>query len=139
MVMIKEYDMPDELYYSTRHMWLRVEGDEAVVGVTDFTQKAAGEVTYVELPSEGDRAEAGELVGSMETGKWMGKLYAPVSGEITAVNTDLDDNPGLINEDPYGKGWIFRVRLSDRSEVDALMHGPAVAPWLEKEIAANIK
>jgi len=138
MVMIRDYNMPDELYYSERHMWLRVDGDTGIVGVTDFTQKAAGEVTYIELPEEGDEVEADELIGSLETGKWMGKIYSPVSGEIIAINEDLEDEPGMINEDPYGNGWIVKIKIADSSEVDDLMQTDKLASWLEKEIAANI-
>jgi len=138
MVMVRDYNMPDELYYSERHMWLRVDGDTGIVGVTDFTQKAAGEVTYIELPEEGDEVEADELIGSLETGKWMGKLYATVSGEIIAINEDLEDEPGMINEDPYGNGWIVKIKIADSSEVDDLMQTDKLAAWLEKEIDANI-
>lgn len=138
MATIREYDMPDELYYSVKHMWVRVEGDTAIVGVTDFTQKAAGEVTYIEMPSSGDEVEAGDLVGSMETGKWMGKLYAPVSGEILEVNSALEDDPSLINQDPYGKAWIFKLRMKDPAEVKSLMQGGALVSWLEDEIKKNL-
>mgnify|MGYP001136447676 FL=1 len=138
MVKVKEYELPDDLYYHKQHMWVRVEGDVAVVGVTDFTCKAAGEITYIELPDEEDEVEADELVGSVETGKWMGKLYAPVGGEILEVNEDAADEPADINEDPYDKGWLFKIRMSDASEVDNLMKGDAAVEWLEKEIETHL-
>lgn len=138
MVKVKEYELPDDLYYHKQHMWVRVEGDVAVVGVTDFTCKAAGEITYIELPDEEDEVEADELVGSVETGKWMGKLYAPVGGEILEVNEDAADEPSDINEDPYHKGWLFKIRMSDASEVDNLMKGDAAVEWLEKEIETHL-
>jgi len=137
MAKIREYELPDDLAYHEQHMWVRVEGDEAVVGVTDFTSKAAGEITFIELPSEGDTFEAGDLAGSLETGKWMGKIYAPVGGEVVAVNEAAADEPAGINADPYGKGWLFRLKMSDPSQVDGLMKGAAAAAWLEGEIAKH--
>jgi len=116
-----------------------VDGDAAVVGVDDFTQKAAGEVTYIEMPEEGDSVEAGDLAGSIETGKWVGKLYSPVSGEIAAVNQDVADDPSLINSDPYGDGWLFNVTMSDPSELESLMKVDAATDWLQEEIKKHIK
>ncbi len=138
MVKINEYELPDDLHYHKQHMWVRVEGDVAVVGITDFTCKAAGEITYIELPDTDEQTEADELVGSVETGKWMGKLYAPVSGEIIEVNEEAADEPSAINEDPYGKGWLFKIRMSDASQLDGLMKGKAVVDWIEKEIATHL-
>ena len=139
MVKVKDYDLPDDLYYHKQHMWVRVEADVAVVGITDFTCKAAGEITYIELPDTDEEVEADELVGSVETGKWMGKLYAPVSGEIIEVNEDAADEPGDINEDPYGKGWLFKIRMGDASQVDGLMKGQAAVDWLEQEIETHLE
>ena len=139
MARVKEYDLPDDLHYHKQHMWVRVESDVAVVGITDFTCKAAGEITYIELPDTDEEVEADELVGSVETGKWMGKLYAPVSGEIIEVNEDAADEPGDINEDPYGKGWLFKIRMADASQVDGLMKGQAAVEWLEQEIETHLE
>ena len=139
MVKVKEYDLPDDLHFHKQHMWVRVEGDVAVVGITDFTCKAAGEITFIELPDEDEEVEADELVGSVETGKWMGKLYAPVSGQIVEVNEDAADEPGDINEDPYGAGWLFKIKMSDPSQVDGLMTGQAAVDWLEGEIATHLE
>jgi len=139
MAKVKEYELPDDLYYHKQHMWVRVEGEAAVVGITDFTCKAAGEITYIELPGEGDEVEADDLVGSIETGKWMGKIYSPVGGEIVAVNEAAADEPGEINSDPYGKGWLFKVRMSDPSQIAGLMQGQAAVAWLEKEIATHLE
>jgi len=139
MVKIKDYDLPDDLRYHKQHMWVRVEGDVAVVGVTDFTCKAAGEITYIELPDTEEEVEADELIGSVETGKWMGKLYAPVSGEIVEVNEDAADEPSSINEEPYGAGWLVKIKMSDDSELSNLMQGDAAVQWLEKEIETHIE
>ena len=139
MAEVEGYNMPDDLYYHKEHMWVKVEGDKAKVGINDFTQKLAGELSYIELPSEGDTASQDEAIGSYETGKWMGKIFAPLSGEITAVNEELEDNPALINEDPYGKGWIFEMKVGDTSELDNLMKGEAAAEWLKGEIKKNVK
>ena len=139
MVKVKEYDVPDDLLYHDQHMWVKVDGDVATVGVDDFTQKAAGEVTYVELPSDGDEFEAGDLAGSLETGKWVGKLYCPLTGEITEVNEDAADDPTVINSDPYGKGWLFKVKMSNTDELDGLMKAGDAVKWLEGEIEKHLK
>lgn len=139
MVKVQEYDLPDDLHYHKQHMWVRVEGEVAVVGITDFTCKAAGEITYIELPDTDEEVEADELVGSVETGKWMGKLYAPVSGEIIEVNEDAADEPADINADPYGAGWLFKIRMADASEVEGLMEGQAAVEWLEQEIETHLQ
>ncbi len=139
MAKLGEYDVPDELYYHKEHMWVRVEGDEAVVGLNDFSQKLAGEISYMEMPEEGDEVKQDEAVGSYETGKWLGKLYAPVSGEITAMNEEAEDEPTLVNKDPYGEGWLFKIKMSDSSQVKSLMHGEDVLKWLREEIAKHPK
>lgn len=139
MAKVKDYEVPDYLLYHDQHMWVRVEGDLAVVGIDDFTQKAAGEVTYVELPSEGDKFEAGDLAGTIETGKWVGKLYCPVSGEVTEVNESAVDDPTIINKDPYGEGWLFKVKMSASSELEKLMKFDEAAAWLEKEVEKYLK
>lgn len=139
MAKVEEYDMPDELYYHKEHMWLRVEGDEAVVGLNDFSQRMAGEISYIEMPEEGDEVKQDEAVGSYETGKWLGKLYAPVSGEITAMNEEVEDEPTLVNKDPYGQGWLFKIKMSDTSQVKSLMQGEDALGWLREEIAKHPK
>lgn len=134
MAVVNNYELPDELYHHKEHMWLRAEGDEATVGLNDFAQKLAGEIQFVELPDSDDEVGADEVVGTVETGKWVGKLYAPVSGEITEVNEDVDDDPSLINSDPYGDGWLFKITMSDSSELESLMQGAAAVEWLEAEV-----
>ncbi len=132
---IQEYDMPDELYYEENHFWAKLDGDVVVMGMDDFAQKMAGEIVYVQLPDEGKKLKAGKKFAKLESGKWLGKVFAPVSGELAAVNEDLETNPGLINEDCYGKGWMFKITPDDVSEMQRLIYGPeAVEKWLLAEI-----
>jgi glycine cleavage system H protein len=137
MAVVKTYDLPDELYHHKEHMWLRREGGVAVVGLNDFAQKLAGEIQFVELPEEDDEVSAGEVVGTVETGKWVGKLYAPVTGVVVEANEAVDDDSSLINSDPYGDGWLFKIEMSDDAELDDLMHGGAAIAWLEGEVAKH--
>ncbi len=133
---VEGYLVPEDLYYHKEHMWVKVEDGKAIVGITDFNQKAAGELSYIELPMEGDEVSKDEVVGSFETGKWLGKIYAPVSGTITRVNTDLEDDPSIVNKDPYGEGWMFEIEMSNPDELNELMKGDSdeVIEWLKKEI-----
>ena len=131
---VEGYNMPDELYYHKEHTWAKVDGNKAKVGVNDFTQKLAGEISYVEAPFEGDEVTQDDEVGTLETGKWVGKIYAPVSGTVTAINENLMDDPTIINEDPYGEGWIYEVVMSDTGELKNLMQGDCAAAWLKEEI-----
>lgn len=123
MAKVEDYDMPEELYYHQEHMWAKVEGDKVRVGLNDFSQKLAGEISYIEMPEEGDQVKQNEVVGSYETGKWLGKIYTPVSGEIISINEDAEDDPTLINKDPYGAGWVFEMKMSDSSQLANLMKG----------------
>jgi glycine cleavage system H protein len=112
---------PADLKYDKEHEWVRVEGDAAVVGISDFAQDQLGEVVYVDLPSVGDELVAGETFGEIESVKSVSELYAPVSGTILEVNGDLDKSPETINSDPYGSGWMVKVALADASQLDDLM------------------
>jgi len=129
------YHMPDELYYEENHFWVRVEGDLLVMGMDDFAQQMAEEIVYVQLPFEGKELKAGKRFARVESGKWVGKVYAPVNGELAGTNEELETNPMLINEDCYGRGWMFKVKPHDMAEVDNLIHGAeAVEKWLLEEI-----
>ena len=108
------------LLYSESHEWVKVEGDLAVIGVSDFAQEEMGDITYVDLPAEGDDIAAGEEFGALESVKASSELYCPVSGTIEAVNAELEDAPEKVNEDPYGS-WIIKVRMSDPSELESLL------------------
>jgi glycine cleavage system H protein len=132
---IQGYNMPDELYYEENHFWVKEEGDLLVMGMDDFAQKMAGEIVYVQLPDEGKAVQAGKKFAKIESGKWLGKVYGPVNGELAAVNEDLESNPGLINEDCYGKGWLYKIKPQDKGEMSKLIHGPqALEKWMVAEI-----
>ena len=107
---------PADLLYNKSHEWLRVEGDEAVIGITHFAQEALGDITYVDLPAVGDTVSAGEEFGSIESVKAASELYAPASGEIVAANDALADAPELVNKDPFGEGWMLRIKLDGAPE-----------------------
>ncbi|PKN24367.1 MAG: glycine cleavage system protein H [Deltaproteobacteria bacterium HGW-Deltaproteobacteria-21] len=132
---IQGYNMPDELFYEENHFWVREEGDLLVMGMDDFAQKMAGEIVYVQLPDEGKAVQAGKKFAKIESGKWLGKVYGPVNGELAAVNEELESNPGLINEDCYGKGWLYKIKPQDKGEMSKLIHGPqALEKWMLAEI-----
>jgi glycine cleavage system H protein len=132
---IQGYYMPDDLYYDKDHYWIRVEGDLLVMGMDDFAQQLAGEIVFVQLPFEGKILRTGKRFAQVESGKWVGKIYAPVNGEVVAVNEDLEADPSLINQDCYGKGWMFTIKPNDLGELNNLIRGSeAVEKWLLGEI-----
>ena len=137
MVMIEEYHLPDDLYYHSEHAWVKLEEDgTARVGMNDFYQRTAGDTTYIDLPFEGDEVEQGETCGKIQSAKWVGKFVAPLSGEIIEINEELEDDCTLINTDPYGNGWIMKMRPSSLDEeLGSLMKGPSVEPWIMEKIA----
>ncbi|MGB7818211.1 MAG: glycine cleavage system protein GcvH [Ornithinibacter sp.] len=116
-----DHEYPAGLRYTAEHEWLRTEGDTVRIGITSFAQEALGDVVYVSLPSVGDAVTAGETCGEVESTKSVSDLYAPVSGEVTAVNPALDTTPELVNTDPYGDGWMYEMRPSDLGAVDDLL------------------
>jgi len=116
------YSFPDDLKYEKNHFWARPEGDLIVTGATEFISKQAGEITFVDLPEEDDEVTQGKPYGSIESGKWVGRIYAVVSGEIAEINEELEDEPEKINEDPYGGAWICKIRPSNlEADMAALM------------------
>lgn len=132
---IQGYNMPEELYYEENHFWVKEEGDFLVMGMDDFAQKMAGEIVYVQLPDEGKILKMGKKFAKLESGKWLGKVYAPVNGELEAVNEELETNPGLINDDCYGEGWMYKIKPSDKGELDNLIRGTeAIEKWLLEDI-----
>lgn len=112
---------PKELRYSEEHEWVKVEGNLARIGITDFAQSELGDIVFVELPEVGTEVTANEPFGSVESVKTVSELYAPVSGKVVEVNEELNDNPEYVNESPYEKAWMIVVELSDASQVDDLM------------------
>ncbi|MCE5223499.1 glycine cleavage system protein GcvH [bacterium] len=136
---LQGYQLPDDLYYHKEHMWVKVEGNKATVGVTDFFVKLSGEISYIELPSIGDDLSKDDVVGTVETGKWIGKIYAPLTGTVESINEEIDDQPSLPNTDPYEKGWLFTMTVSDPSEISSLFHGATAVEWQTEQIAKHIK
>ena len=118
-------DFPSDLHYTKEHEWIRLEGDVAVVGITDFAQRELGDIVYVELEPEGTELDQDGLFGTVEAVKTVSELYMPVSGTIVAVNEALDANPELINDDPYGEGWMVKIQMRDRADVDGLLSAEA--------------
>ena len=121
---------PADLKYSPEHEWVRVEGNEVVIGITDYAQDALGDVVYVDLPTIGSAVAANASISEIESTKSVSEVYCPVSGTVVAVNDDLEATPEALNTDPYGAGWIFRIELSDPSELDALMDAAAYEAFL---------
>jgi len=127
------YKFDAKARYARSHEWVRVEGDVAVVGVYDYAQHLLSDIVYVELPEVGDTLTKGESMGTVESVKAAEDAYAPVSGEVVEVNTELEDNPEWVNEDPYGKAWLVKVTLSDESELDDLMDATVYETYVQEE------
>ena len=118
-------NVPAELKYTKEHEWIRVEGEEAYVGITDYAQSQLGDIVFVEVETEGDNLEAGDTFGSIEAVKTVSDLYMPVSGEVLEFNSEFEDQPDLVNKDPYGKGWIIKVKIEDEAQLDGLLSADA--------------
>lgn len=128
-------EFPEELKYSKEHVWLRIEGNRAVVGITDFAQEELGIIAAVELPEEGDQVEQEDSMGSIEARKTVAELYAPITGMVLAVNEEVLDAPSLLNDDPYDGGWLLELELEDRDELKTLMSADDYADYVEdKEV-----
>ncbi len=123
----------EELKYTKEHEWAKLEDDLVVIGITDYAQDALGEIVYIELPSEGDEITKGNPFGAVESTKSVSDLYAPVSGEVVEVNEALLDSPEAINEDPYGEGWMIKVKPYDVGELQDLMDSDEYTEFIEKE------
>ncbi|GAM07830.1 glycine cleavage system H protein [Geobacter sp. OR-1] len=126
-------DFPEELKYSKEHFWVRVEGNRAVIGITDYAQKELGVITSVELPEVGYELEQDDSFGSIEARKTVADLYAPVGGAVLASNEELVDAPELINDDPYDGGWFVEVELSDKDELNLLMTAEDYQDYVAEE------
>ena len=132
---IQGYSMPDDLHYEENHYWVRTEGDILVMGMDDFAQQMAGEIVYIQLPFEGKKLKKGKKFAKVESGKWLGKVYAPVNGELVESNEELETNMAIINEDCYGAGWMYKIKPDDMGEVVDLIHGAAaIQKWLLTDI-----
>lgn len=122
---------PDEYFYTKDHEWLKKEGDEARVGITDFAQKQLGDVVYVELPQPGAKLEFHQSLGVIESVKAVSDIYSPISGEVVEINETLSDSPEVVNEDPHGKGWMVRIKIKDQKELEKLMSLSEYEKFLE--------
>lgn len=126
-------EYPDDLYYNREHVWVRIQGNRGTVGVTDFAQREMGEVLFVDLPEEGSQVEKGDVFGSLESSKTVGELHSPISGEIVSINKDLEEEPSLVNDDPYGKGWLMIVELDDPGDVEDMINAADYEDFLEQK------
>ena len=126
-----DLNIPADLKYTKSDEWVRVEGDVAVVGITDFAQGELGDVVFVEIETEGETLDKGETFGTVEAVKTVSDLFMPVGGEVAEFNEDLADDPELVNKDPYGKGWMIKVNIADTSELDDLMDADAYKAMIE--------
>ncbi len=141
MAEIEGYNLPEELYYTKDHTWARVEDNGTVtVGMDAYGAKAAGNIEFIDLPMEDDEFESGEAFGSLESAKWVGGLLMPVAGAVISVNESIEDELALLKEDPYGEGWLIKVKPGNlKDDLKALIHGADVAPWLKKELETRKK
>jgi len=139
---IDSYEFPEDLYYEKNHFWGKIMEDGNILfGATDYFQKMAGEVVYIELPMKGSKVEQGKSVSSLESGKWVGRVFAPFSGEIIDINGELEDSPELINEACYTDGWIGKIKPSNKEAemVNLMKAGPDFEKFIKEEIEKNAK
>ena len=126
-------NIPEDLHYSRDHEWIRVEGDVGTIGITDHAQNSLGDVVYVELPKEGDSFSAHEPFGSVESVKAVSEIFSPIGGKVIEVNEALQDEPERVNTDPYGEGWMIRVRMTNPGEVDSLLNAAEYEDFTKAE------
>jgi len=131
---VDKYQIPENLYYDRNDFWIKIKGEEALVGMTDFGQSNTGDILYLELLNCGESLLRGERCGSIESGKWVGNLTAPVSGAVVDNNAEVVTNPRKINADAYGEGWMYRIRLSNPNEVKSLMTAEDYAAWVVEQM-----
>lgn len=126
-------EFPEDLKYSKEHEWVLVEGSVATVGITDYAQDQLGDIVFVELPAVGDKVSKEDAFGVVESVKAVSDIYAPVSGKVVEVNDDLPENPEMLNEDPYGDGWIIKIEMNDPEEIDDLMMAAEYEEYVAEE------
>ena len=135
-----QYNIPQDLYYTRDHAWVKVEGNQIRVGVTDFMQQLAGEITFIRLPRAGKALAEGATLSSIQSGKWAGKIQVPLAGKIVEANMALPAGPKALNSDPYGAGWICVMEPDDLAGgLPKLLHGPAVEQFIAEETAKHVK
>lgn len=130
----EEYDVPDDLLYHKEHQWVKKMGDIYVFGITDFAQKLAGDITYVDIPMEGDRILKDKAIGTMESGKWVGKIFAPFDAEVVEVNEDVIDDATIINQSPYGDGWLMKLKPLNPSQISELLDAMKYIEIMKKKL-----
>ena len=129
---VLDYEIPDKLYYSKEHEWVRLEGKEAVVGITDYAQKQLHEIVYVEVQKEGSEVKQFQTIGTVESVKSVSDVFSPIMGKITKVNNELSDSPERLNEDPYGNGWLARITLTDlKKDMEKLLTATQYADYIK--------
>ncbi|MFP4047004.1 MAG: glycine cleavage system protein GcvH [Bacteroidales bacterium] len=114
-------NIPENLKYTKDHEWVKVEGNEVLIGITDYAQNELGDIVFIEIETEGETLEKEEVFGTVEAVKTVSDIYMPVSGEVTEVNPKLEDSPEIVNKDPYGEGWLIKVKINNQSELDDLL------------------
>ena len=122
---------PTKIKYTSEHEWIRIEGDEAYVGITDYAQDQLGDIVFIDIPCEGETLEAGEVFGTIEVVKTVSDLFLPVAGEVLEQNEALADNPELVNKDPYGEGWLIKIKPNNVADVEGLLDAEAYQATLE--------
>lgn len=125
-------NLPEDLRYTKDHEWVRVEGSRVRIGITDYAQDALGDVVFVQVPEAGQAVDAGATISEVESTKSVSEIYAPVTGSVAAVNTDLADTPERLNEDPYGEGWICELEVSDLAQLDGLLDADGYRSLIEE-------
>jgi len=128
----EEFRVLDDLYYTKEHLWVKAEGDDAVIGITDYGQHQLGDVVYVELPPVGAELEAEDKAASIESVKAAIDVFSPLTGKVIAVNEDLKEDPSLINTDPYGEGWLYEMQMADTTELEDLMTAEDYRAYIEE-------
>ncbi|NWF54533.1 MAG: glycine cleavage system protein GcvH [Syntrophaceae bacterium] len=126
-------DYPDDLYYNRDHLWVRVQGNRGTVGITDHAQREMGEILFVDLPEEGSQVDKNENFGSLESSKTVAELRSPISGEIVSINKDLEEEPSLVNDDPYGNGWLIVLEMDDPAELEDMLNAADYEELLEQK------
>lgn len=114
-------NIPDNLKYTSDHEWMKVDGDEALIGITEFAQKELGDIVFIEVETEGETLEIGDAFGTIEAVKTVSDMFMPVAGEVLTFNEELESNPEIVNKDPYGEGWIVKIKITDTAQLDTLL------------------
>ena len=135
----KKYAIPEDLLYDTNDFWIKVNGEIAVIGMTDYGQSNTGDILYLELSPGGETFQQGERFGSIESGKWVGNLTAPLSGVVLDSNREVEGNPRKVNADAYGEGWMLRIKLSNPDELKSLMASQEYAQWVDEQIKCEME